>query len=302
MHVQEALRILVEIGMPRAQQNERSALCLLALCDLKKEDDWGDASAALIGVTPIMEFARKHYRKKYAPNTRETVRRQTLHQFVAAGIAAYNPDKPDRPVNSPDAVYRLTPEMLRLVRTFGRRDWSKALRDFVALRPALASQYAKPRSMRMVQLLTAPGESIALSPGAHSELIKQIVEVFGPRFAPGGRLLYAGDTGAKWGYHDAPALSALGVSVDSHGKMPDAARREGDRIRTASKFFQLTRKYYEYGTVHGGGMRRMHGTWVAQLLRPGAGHRVTRVQPCSPTTNACNIPCTSPSATPVSPT
>lgn len=100
MHVQEALRILAEIGMPRAQQNARSALCLLALCDLKKEDDWSGASAALIGVTPIMEFARKHYRKKYAPNTREIIRRQTLHQFVAAGVVVYNPDKPDRPVST----------------------------------------------------------------------------------------------------------------------------------------------------------------------------------------------------------
>ena len=33
--------------------------------------------------------------------------------------------------------------------------------------------------------------------------------------------IYAGDTGDKWGYFDAPLLSDLGVSVDSHGKMPD---------------------------------------------------------------------------------
>ena len=40
-----------------------------------------------------MDWARKHYRKMYAPNTRETIRRQTMHQFVAAGLACYNPDK-----------------------------------------------------------------------------------------------------------------------------------------------------------------------------------------------------------------
>ena len=34
-------------------------------------------------------------------------------------------------------------------------------------------------------------------------------------------LVYAGDTGDKWGYFDAVLLAKLGVDVDSHGKMPD---------------------------------------------------------------------------------
>jgi len=52
-------------------------------------------------------------------------------------------------------------------------------------------------------------------------LIRAIIEDFGPRFAPGSVLIYAGDTGDKWGYFDAPLLAELGVDVDSHGKMPD---------------------------------------------------------------------------------
>jgi len=93
--IEEALRILVEVGMPRGQQNERSALCLLAITDLTPEKSWADAGAPLIGITPIMEFAAAHYMDKpYAPNTRETIRRQTMHQFVRAGIALCNPDDP----------------------------------------------------------------------------------------------------------------------------------------------------------------------------------------------------------------
>ena len=34
-------------------------------------------------------------------------------------------------------------------------------------------------------------------------------------------LVYAGDTGDKWGYFDAVLLAELGINVDSHGKMPD---------------------------------------------------------------------------------
>ena len=55
----------------------------------------------MLGITPIMDYTREHYGREYAPNTRETFRRQTMHQFVEAGIAVYNPDDPARPVNSP---------------------------------------------------------------------------------------------------------------------------------------------------------------------------------------------------------
>lgn len=65
------------------------------------------------------------------------------------------------------------------------------------------------------------GREITLSPGEHSELIRAITEDFAPRFAPGSVLVYAGDTGDKWGYFDAALLAGLGVDVDSHGKMPD---------------------------------------------------------------------------------
>jgi hypothetical protein len=65
------------------------------------------------------------------------------------------------------------------------------------------------------------GAFIELSPGEHSELIKKIIEEFGGRFAPGGELVYVGDTGTKWGYYNAELLRELGVQVGSHGKMPD---------------------------------------------------------------------------------
>jgi hypothetical protein len=70
--IAEALHILGQLGMPRAQQNPRSALCLLALLNLTKEKSWARAEHPLVGITPMMEFARDHYGKLYAPNTRET--------------------------------------------------------------------------------------------------------------------------------------------------------------------------------------------------------------------------------------
>jgi hypothetical protein len=219
--IEEARQILISLGLPRGQQNERSALCLLAILNLSSDKKWQQAEAPLIGITPIMDWAREHYGKEYAPNTRETIRRQTMHQFVDAGIALYNPDSPMRPVNSPQAVYQIEPAALSLLRSFGSATWHENLTAYLALRQTLAQRYANDREQNRVPVQIAEGQSITLSPGAHSELIRAIIENFGPRFAPGGELIYAGDTGEKWGYFDAPLLAQLGVQVDAHGKMPD---------------------------------------------------------------------------------
>ena len=117
--IEAALAILKSIGMPGAQQNERSALTLLALIDVKSETQWEDANNPLLGITPIMNFAADHYGKQYAPNTRETVRRQTVHQFLDAGIIRINPDDPDRPTNSPNTVYQIEDSTLDLIRSYG---------------------------------------------------------------------------------------------------------------------------------------------------------------------------------------
>lgn len=220
-YIESTQEIIVLLGLPRAQQNERSALCLLALLNLVPGKAWAKAENPLIGITPIMDWVREHYDKDYAPNTRETVRRQTMHQFVDAGIALYNPDNPDRPVNSPKAVYQIEPATLDLLHTFGTPAWNDALTTYMASRETLAARYAKEREQNLIPVQIALGKRITLSSGEHSELIKAIIEDFAPRFAPGSVLVYAGDTGDKWGYFDAELLTGIGVDVDAHGKMPD---------------------------------------------------------------------------------
>ena len=219
--INDTINILAALGMPKTQQNERSALCLLALLDLTPDKKWKNSAKPPIGITPIMDWARKHYQKDYAPNTRETFRRYTMHQFVEAGIALYNPDNPARPVNSPKAVYQIEDTVLKLLRSFGTSAWRNNLASYLAGRETLAARFAMKREQKRVPVKIAKGKEITLSPGKHSELIRDIIEEFGSRFVPGGRLIYAGDTGDKWGYFDAPLLAELGVNIDPHGKMPD---------------------------------------------------------------------------------
>ena len=217
----EALSILKELELPKEQLNERSALTLLALVDLKPETSWEKAGKPLIGITPIMDYIRDHYGKEYAPNTRETIRRQTMHQFVQAGIAVINPDKPGRQTNSPKYCYQIAPDTLELIRTFSKNRWKKKLKSYLIKKPTLAKQYAKHRDMQMVPLEINGGKKLGLTPGKHSQLIKVIITEFGPRYAPDAKVLYVGDTGSKMTHFDEETFKNLGLTFDSHGKFPD---------------------------------------------------------------------------------
>ena len=217
----EAREMLVDLGLPRAQQNDRSALTLLALVNVTPLMPWAQATNPLMGITPIMEFADTQFGKKYAPNTRETFRRQTMHQFVDAGVALYNPDQPDRPVNSPDAVYQVEPGLLKVIRCFGTDRWQASLREWLITAGTLQARYARDRDMERIPLVLPNGKRLVLSPGVHNLLAGKIIHEFCPRFLPGGALVYVGDTEYKHAYFDEEALGQLGVVIDSHGKMPD---------------------------------------------------------------------------------
>lgn len=80
----EATEILTALGLPRTQQNERSALTLLALASLRPRSPWKSVRQPLLRIWDIMDFMREVYGKDYAANTRETIRRQTIHQFEQA--------------------------------------------------------------------------------------------------------------------------------------------------------------------------------------------------------------------------
>jgi type II restriction enzyme len=215
----EALKILQDLGVPKGQQNERTALCLLALLDIKENSSWEDAKNPLIGITPMMEFAKKYYEKIYAPNTRETFRRFSIHQLVDAGIALYNPDRPERPINSPQTVYQISPLVRNIIKTVGTYDYEAAIDDFHQRIGFLVERYQWQRKMEMIPVHNIPG--LELSPGEHSQLIKEIIENFDPRFIPRATLIYAGDTGKKWRYFDKEISEKIGLEINQHGKMPD---------------------------------------------------------------------------------
>jgi hypothetical protein len=220
--INEAQTILKELGLPDAQQNQISALTLLALCGVKKSDAWKDAQRSSLKVTKgIMAFMAKKYKRQYAPNTRETVRRQVLHQFVQARLADYNPDNPQLPVNSPNAHYAISKSALEVIRTFGTKKWKSSLATFKAEVGELKKRYVKDRNLTLIPLKLSSGKTIRLSPGKHNQVQAAVVRQFASRFAKGSMLLYLGDTAKKDLHMDSKVLKKLGIPIDQHSKLPD---------------------------------------------------------------------------------
>ena len=119
----EAKEILKALGMPKAQCNDRSAWVLLALAGIKPDDDWKFAIAPLLPTVDIMHFIREHYGKDYKPNSRETIRRQTLHQFEQARLVDRNRDKPSRATNSKNNNYSLNQPIIEILKLYPLGGW-----------------------------------------------------------------------------------------------------------------------------------------------------------------------------------
>lgn len=219
--VQEAQEVLKQLGFPKAQSNLRSSLVLLSLLDLKRNQSWSEASNPQLGITEIMDWFAEHYGKRYAPNSRETVRRQTVHQFLDAGLVVQNPDDPSRPVNSGKNVYQIVKEALKALRFYGTSKWQKQRDKYLAETQSLKEIYAQKRNMERIPITLPDGKKLSLSPGGQNVLIRKIIDDFVPRFAPGSRLIYVGDTEDKWAYFDENAFNKLGLFFDTHGKFPD---------------------------------------------------------------------------------
>jgi type II restriction enzyme len=207
--------------MDDERSNERSAKTLLALLHLRPEDDWSEASNPMLGTRALMDWIRDVYAHDYAPNTRETIRRQTLHQFVDAMLIVENPDEPNRPVNSPRWNYQVTSEALTVIQAYGTPTFDAAAREYLATVPGLRERYAAARELNRIPVTLPGAVPFTLSPGGQNVLIKQMVEEFCPRFTPGGEVLYVGDADTKWAHFEAERLAQLGVVVDQHGPMPD---------------------------------------------------------------------------------
>lgn len=219
--VQESQDILRAFEFDRKRTNETSARTLLALAGLDENSTWADATNERMGVRYILDWMRGPLRHPIAENSRETIRRFVLHQFVDAGFCLYNDDDPARPTNSSKNNYRLNPEALLTIKLYGTPDFVPAVEEYLAEVGSLTAKYQAARDLARIPVTTPTGEVFTLKGGGQNILIKEMVENFCAYFVPGGEILYVGDADDKLATFERDRLASLGVLVDEHGKMPD---------------------------------------------------------------------------------
>ena len=224
----QAKEILKSLGLPEQQYNNRSAWVFLALAHIRPKDKWKNAKTPLLPTVDIMQFIRKYYGQDYKPNTRETIRRQTLHQFEQARIVDRNRDNPSRPTNSKDNNYSLNHPVIEVLKKYPNDNWKQKIKKYKKDLPKLKKMYARILNKTKIPIKFPTGKKIKLSPGKHNQLHKDIINEFCSRFiGSSGIILYIGDTaksrneGGKFMVLEKKQLRAIGVLPMSHEKLPD---------------------------------------------------------------------------------
>ena len=220
----QAKKFLKEIGMPVAQQTDMCAYALLTLANIKPTDNWNTATNEWIRIHDVLEFTSENYNKTYAENTRETIRKNCMHQFREGALIEDN----GKATNSPNYRYRITPETLLLAQSVDSASFEKRMKAYHEKHQTLIEKYASKKKMEMMPV-KINGQGLNFSPGKHNALQRAIIEEFAPRFAPNCQCLYVGDTIKKDLIKDVKKLASLGFEITLHDKMPDVVLYREDK-------------------------------------------------------------------------
>ena len=222
--LEEAKNILSELKVPPKQQSDLCGYVILAMADIKKNDEWANATNKWIRIHDVIAFIREFYEVSYAENSRETFRKQAMHHFRNAAFIEDN----GKATNSPNYRYRLTDEMLLLVKTFQSSLWEEQKNIFLKSHQNLIDLYSSKKAVRKMPV-KINGDEFTFSPGKHNQLQKFIIEEFAPRFAENSECLYVGDTIQKDLVKNEEKLKELGFEITLHDKMPDVVLYSEDK-------------------------------------------------------------------------
>lgn len=220
----EVRKLLIEVGMPKEQQSDMCCYVILAMADIKEDSIWNNATNKWIRIHDIMQFISYNYGVTYAENSRETVRKQALHHFRNAALIEDN----CKATNSPNYSYRITKEMLEVIRKIGNRNQKSTIEKFTKYHKRLIDIYASKKKMTKMPV-KINNNDFTFSAGKHNELQKSIIEEFAPRFAPHSECLYVGDTIKKDLVKNVEKLRELGFEITLHDKMPDVVLYRNDK-------------------------------------------------------------------------
>lgn len=141
--IDEARNFLSMIGMPERQQADICVYTLLAMANIKEQDDWKEATNEWLRIHDIIKFTKENYGVSYAENSRETVRKQALHHFRTAALIEDNGNA----TNSPNYRYRLTNEAIHVITSITYNTYEANLSKYMQLHKTLISIYASKKEI-----------------------------------------------------------------------------------------------------------------------------------------------------------
>lgn len=232
--ISEARKILQAIGIPLGEgelktelRQNRLALTLLAVADIKPSTKWTDAKIHDDGndyalrTRDIINFWNNFYKLDISLSSYDNVRRKNLVYLIEAGLVLRSANDPDANTNDPTRRYAISQAGVDILHRFGESGWEEYVNQFKDrygdLRQKL--QRNRPRTMTPVTLLSK--QELFLTPGRHNVLQKAIVEEFLPRFAPSSEILYLGDTTRKRLFIRERLLQEMGFSNLDSSRLPD---------------------------------------------------------------------------------
>lgn len=222
--LEDAREILISLGLPKQQQSDMCCYSFLALLNISKNTRWQNATNEWIRIHDLIVFIKDKYGISYAENSRETIRKQAMHNFRNAALIEDN----GKATNSPLYRYRITNEVLELIKTYKTRQWKSSVKAFRDTHNSLIELYSSKRRITKKPVLIN-GVEYLLSVGEHNDLQKAIIEEFAPRFAENTICLYIGDSTNRDLLKDEAKLSELGFAITLHDKMPDVVLYREDK-------------------------------------------------------------------------
>lgn len=161
----------------------------------------------------------------YEENTREPIRDETIGVLLELGAIA---ERSGLPTTSPRPRYALTADFARLFSSElpeprieeAIRDWQeKNLRREDLARIELLRRGLGDEEHPLVRLPT--GETRRLAPGPSTDLTREVVESFAPRFLGKPAVILISESARKLMFHDRELARKIGFDVDPASTLPD---------------------------------------------------------------------------------
>ena len=256
--VSEALEVLQAFGVPLTgltpRRQQKMAKAFLAVAGLRPGYTWSNTQDNHQGhrlqSRQVIAFMNAHLGESIADSSYDDIRRKDLILPVEAMIVLKSATNPDANTNDGTRGYAVAPQAAQVMRLFGTPGWTLACAAFLKGKSTLSSQLSRDRQLAHVPIKLDAGTVLSVSPGAHNQLQKKVVEKFLPIYGFGAEVLCVGDTAKKNLYLQQARLKELKFFELSHDKLPDVVAYSASKnwlylievVTTANPIDELRRR------------------------------------------------------------